>query len=124
MEKKSTKALDGYFDKFPPSIRKILENIRNLIRKQVPEAEEIMAYGVPTFRHHGNLIHYAAFKKHIGIYPSPTVITHFARELEPYSTSRGTVRFPLSQPIPYDLIERMVAYRLSGQLGPESGEEP
>jgi len=103
--------IDEYIASFPPEIREILEKIRETIRKTVPDATEAIAYGIPTFRLNGNLVHFAAFKNHIGFFPTSSGIAAFRNELSSYTTSKGTVQFPLDMPIPYDLVEAITVYR-------------
>jgi uncharacterized protein YdhG (YjbR/CyaY superfamily) len=103
--------IDEYIASFPPEIREILEKIRSTIRKTVPDATEAIAYGIPTFRLNGNLVHFAAFKNHIGFFPTSSGIAAFRNELSSYTTSKGTVQFPLDMPIPYDLVEAITVYR-------------
>jgi uncharacterized protein YdhG (YjbR/CyaY superfamily) len=104
--------VDNYIAGFPGDVREILTRLRQLIRKAAPQAEEMIKYGIPTFRLNGNLVHYAAYKKHIGFYPTPSGINTFEEDLEPYELSKGTVRFPLDKPIPYELIEKIVKFRV------------
>ena len=104
--------IDEYIAAFPPAVQEILQSIREVIRRAAPGAEEAIRYGMPTFRLHGNLVHFAAFKDHIGFFPTPSAIDAFRTELSSYALSRGTVRFPLDQPIPDDLVERMVRFRV------------
>ena len=106
------KDVDNYIAGFPEDVREILAKLRKLIREAAPQAEEMIKYGVPTFRLNGNLVHYAAYKKHIGFYPTPSGINAFEKDLEPYELSKGTVRFPLDKPIPYELIEKIVKFRV------------
>ena len=110
------KTIDEYIAGFPPGIRRRLEEVRSTIRKAAPAAEEAIAYQMPTFRQHGNLVHFAAFKNHIGFYPAPRAIEQFKKELAAYEGSKGTVRFPLDQPIPLGLIGRMVKFRVKKNL--------
>lgn len=106
-----TEEIDKYIAGFNPEVQSILKKMRTTIKEIVPEAEETMGYGVPTFKLNGkNLIHYAAFKAHIGLYPGPDAIKAFSGELKPYETSKGTIRLPLDSPIPYDLIVNITAY--------------
>ena len=104
--------IDEYISQFPEDIQEILTKIRSLIHKEAPKAEEAMSYGVPTFKLNGNLVNFAAFKKHIGFYPTPSGIDAFRSELSDYSISKGTVRFPLDKPIPYTLIRKIVKFRV------------
>jgi len=110
------KDIDEYISGFPEEIQVILKNIRDVIRQEAPEAEERISYNMPTFYYHGNLVHFAVFKKHIGFYPTPGGIQAFAQELLPYKTSKGAIRFPLDQPIPYPLIRKIVAFRVKENL--------
>lgn len=104
--------IDEYIALFPNEIQEILTKIRNLIRENAPEASEKISYQMPTFYLNGNLIHFAAFKHHIGLYPTPNGIDAFKEELSKYKGAKGSVQFPLDQPIPYDLIKRIVLYRV------------
>jgi uncharacterized protein YdhG (YjbR/CyaY superfamily) len=110
------KTIDEYIAGFPPDVRRRLKDIRSTIRKAAPAAEEAISYQMPTFRLHGNLVHFAAFKNHIGFYPAPRAIEEFKKELAPYAGSKGTVKFPLDEPIPLGLISRMVKFRVKKNL--------
>jgi uncharacterized protein YdhG (YjbR/CyaY superfamily) len=104
--------IDEYISTYPPDVREILEKLRKTIHEAAPEAEEAMRYGIPTFRLNGNLVHFAAFEHHIGFYPTPSAIVAFREELSPYKHAKGSVRFPLDEPIPYDLVRKIVEYRV------------
>lgn len=108
--------IDEYIAAFPEDVRKKLERIRATIRRAAPDAEEDIKYQMPTLVLHGNLVHFAAFKDHIGFYPVPTGIEAFQKEQAPYVSGKGTVRFPLDQPIPYGLIAKMVKFRVMENL--------
>jgi uncharacterized protein YdhG (YjbR/CyaY superfamily) len=108
--------IDEYIAGFPEEIQEILEKIRITIRQAAPGAEEAIKYRMPTFTLKGNLVHFAAFKKHIGFYPVPTGIEAFKEELSAYKRAKGSVQFPLDQPIPYDLISRIVTFRVRENL--------
>jgi uncharacterized protein YdhG (YjbR/CyaY superfamily) len=108
--------MDEYIGTFPRDVQKILNQIRMTIRKAAPEAEETIKYQIPTFTLNGNLIHFAAFKKHIGLYPAPRGSETFRDELSTYESGKGTVRFPLDKPIPFGLIGRMVKFRVKDNL--------
>ena len=108
--------IDDYIAGFPPEVQEILQKIRITIRQAAPDAEETIKYLMPTFTLKGNLVHFAAFKKHIGFYPVPTGIEQFKDELSVYKGGKGSVRFPLDQPIPYDLIRRIVEFRVQENL--------
>src|SRR6185295_13986724 len=105
--------IDEYIAGFPKDIQKILEEVRATIRKAAPEAKEAIKYAMPTFVLNGNLVHFAAFKNHIGFYPAPSGIAPFKEELSAYEGGKGSIRFPLDQPIPYDLIRQVVEFRVT-----------
>jgi uncharacterized protein YdhG (YjbR/CyaY superfamily) len=104
--------IDEYIAGFPAEIQAILQKIRAIVRRVAPDAQEAIAYGMPTFRLNGNLVHFAAFKNHIGFYPTPTGIDSFKEKLAPYIHAKGSVQFPLDKPMPYELIEQIVRYRV------------
>jgi uncharacterized protein YdhG (YjbR/CyaY superfamily) len=104
--------IDDYIAGFPDETRKILERVRQTVRRQAPGAEEVISYKMPTFKLKGNLVHFAAFKHHLGFYPTPTGTEKFQKELAPYKSGKGSIRFPFDKPIPYDLIGRIVAFRV------------
>ncbi len=104
--------IDDYIAGFPPDVQKILKKIRATIRQAAPGAEETIKYRMPAFTLNGNLVFFAAFKQHIGFYPIPTGIAKFKRDLAPYKVAKGSVQFPLDRPIPYDLITRIVKFRV------------
>jgi uncharacterized protein YdhG (YjbR/CyaY superfamily) len=108
--------IDDYIATFPEDIQRILQQVRVLIREVAPEATEKISYQMPTFYLKGNLIHFAAFKQHIGVYPLPTGIAAFAEELAQYKNAKGSVQFPLSEPLPLDLIRRIVQFRVEENL--------
>jgi len=110
------KNIDEYIAGFPPEIQDILEKVRMTVRTAAPDAEETISYQMPTFRLKGNLVHFAAFKTHIGFYPTPTGTEEFKKELSAYEGGKGSIRFPLDQPIPYDLISRIVVFRVKENL--------
>ena len=112
---KDDKTIDTYIAQFPDEVQRILQKLRQVIHQAAPEATEAIAYGIPTFKLNGNLVHFAAYKKHIGFYPAPSGIEAFRAELAPYALSKGAIRFPLDQPIPYDLITQIVQYRVAEQ---------
>lgn len=108
--------IDEYIAGFPDDVRKILEKIRATIRKAAPDAEEAIKYQLPTFTLKGNLVHFGAFTNHIGFYPAPIGIEEFKKELERYQGGKGTIRFPLDEPIPFGLISRIVKFRVKNNL--------
>ena len=113
---RASKTIDDYIAVFPGDVQAILEKIRATVREAAPEAGETINYGIPTFTLHGNLVHFAAFKNHIGFYPTPSGIEKFKDELAVYPMAKGSVQFPLDEPIPYALISRIVAFRLAENL--------
>lgn len=108
---------------YPKNIQVILEEVRQTIKKAAPEAQEAIAYGIPTFKFHGNLVHFGGFKTHIGFFPAPSGIEAFKKELTPYVTGKGTLQFPLDKPLPYDLITRIVQFRVKENMAKEKSKE-
>ena len=108
--------IDQYIAGLTPDIQEIIEKIRTTIKKAAPNAEETIKYQIPTFTLNGNLVHFAAFKSHIGFYPTPTGIEKFKKELSGYQNAKGSVQFPLSKPIPYGLIGKIVRMRVEENL--------
>jgi len=104
--------IDGYISTFAPEIQELLQLVRSVIQMAAPDATEAISYGMPTFKLHGNLVHFAAHKNHIGFYPLPSVIDVFKEKLAGYQSSKGAVQFPYNQPIPVELIEEMVKARV------------
>ncbi len=107
----SVGSIDEYIAAFPAEIQETLQNIRQVIRDAAPEASEAISYQMPTFKLNGNLVHFAAFKDHIGFFPTPSGVEAYP-ELMQYKTGKGTLQFPLDQPIPYELIRRVVKFRV------------
>ncbi|WP_310832511.1 iron chaperone [Paenibacillus pedocola] len=117
MENKITyESIDDYIAKAAPEVQDLLERVRQVIHEAAPEAKEKISYQMPTFELHGNLVHFAAFKKHIGFYPAPQGIEAFHDELSIYKGAKGSVQFPLDQPLPYDLISRIVKFRAAENI--------
>jgi uncharacterized protein YdhG (YjbR/CyaY superfamily) len=104
--------IDDYIAGFPPDVQAILQHIRAIVREAAPGATETIKYAMPTFVLHGNLVHFAAFKHHIGFYPVPSGIEKFKKELSIYKGAKGSVQFPLDEPMPYDLIRKIVIFRV------------
>lgn len=104
--------IDEYHAAFDKPVKTLLDKMRKIIRKSAPEAEETISYNIPTFKGNKNLVHYAAFKEHIGFYPGPSAIDMFSKELEKYNTSKGTVQFPMTEQLPESLIKSMVEFRV------------
>ena len=110
------RTIDEYIAGFPRDVQEILEKMRMTIRKAAPGAEEAIKYQLPTFTLKGNLVHFGAFKKHIGFYPTSTATRKFKRELSAYEGAKGSVKFPLDKPIPFALIGRIVKSRAQENL--------
>ena len=108
MEKYTT--VDEYISSFPEETQKILQQLREDLQQMVPEAKQKIGYGIPTFTLNGNLIHFAVYKSHIGLYPGSKAIEVFADQLKGYHTSKGTVQFPIDKPLPMDLIKELVDF--------------
>ena len=108
--------IDEYISSFPKEIQTLLEQVRETIHKAAPEAEEAIKYAMPTFILNGNLVHFAAFKHHIGFYPVPSGIEAFKKELSSYKGAKGSVQFPLDKPMPLDLISRIVEFRVNENI--------
>ena len=108
--------IDEYIAGFPQDVQERLEKIRRTIAKAAPDAEEAIKYRMPTFTLHGNLVHFAAYKNHIGFYPAPIGIERFKKELSVYAGAKGSVRFPLDEPVPFGLIGRIVKFRAKNTL--------
>ena len=105
--------IDEYIATFEPDIQKTLNEIRDFIKKEAPGATEKISYGMPTFYLDGNLVHFAAFKDHYGVFPSPSGIDAFEAELAPYRSGKGTLRFALDKPIPWEIIRKVVRFRVA-----------
>ena len=122
MTKSSRKeAIDEYLLDFPENVREMLQQLRRTINAAAPEAEEAIGYGIPTFKLNGNLVHFAGYKNHIGFYPTPSGIEKFKQQLAPYKHAKGSIRFPLNQALPLDLIRQIVEFRVSeNQIKPPS----
>jgi uncharacterized protein YdhG (YjbR/CyaY superfamily) len=110
--KQKFQTIDEYIKIFPVDIQKILESVRQAIKNAAPEAEEAISYQIPTFKLKGNLVHFAAFKNHIGFYPGSKAIEIFQKELTKYKSSKGAVQFPIDKPMPLSLIQKIVKHRV------------
>lgn len=104
-------AVTEYIQRCPRERQDVLNQIREIMLASLPEAEETMKYGMPTYYYRENLIHFTCAQKHLEIYPTPSAIVHFAKELAGYKTSKGAIQFPYDQPIPYDLIQKIALWR-------------
>jgi uncharacterized protein YdhG (YjbR/CyaY superfamily) len=112
MQTPKPKDIDEYIARFPDDVQKLLQEVRATIKKAAPGAKEAISYAMPTFKLNGNLVHFAAFKNHIGFYPLPAGHEAFKDELSGYKTGRGSVQFPIDKPLPLNLITRMVKFRV------------
>jgi len=108
----SAMTIDKYIAAFPDDVQAILQQIRRTIHEAAPEATEAISYGMPTFKLNGNLVHFGAFKSHIGFYPVPSGMAAFQDDLAAYKQGKGSVQFPLNKPMPLDLIRRIVEFRV------------
>ncbi len=108
--------IDEYIADFPPDVRPLLEKVRAAIRKAAPDATEAISYQMPTFKLHGNMIHFAGYNHHIGLYPGSRPIAEFKDELSKYKTSKGTIQLPLDKPIPVGLIGRITKFCVKRNL--------
>ena len=116
IKEKQAGNIDGYIAGFPEQIRKKLEEMRMIVKKAAPGAEETINYGVPTLILSGNLIHFGGFKNHIGFYPAPSGIEAFKKELSVYEGAKGSVKFPVNKPLPAALIAKIVKFRVKENL--------
>lgn len=124
MEQNKIKDIDTYIDGFTAETQEILRKVRETIKQAAPGAEETISYQMPTFKLNGNLVHFAAFKNHIGFYPAPRGIEKFKEELAAYDGGKGSVQFPLDKEIPYDLIRRVVEFRVQENLSKAKTKKP
>jgi uncharacterized protein YdhG (YjbR/CyaY superfamily) len=115
--RKHFETIDEYIAMFPCDVQAILEELRQTIRDSAPDAEEVISYQMPAFRLNGILVFFAAFKSHIGFYPTSSGVSVFRKELSSYEVSKGTIRFPIDEPLPFDLIKKIVRYRVKENLG-------
>jgi uncharacterized protein YdhG (YjbR/CyaY superfamily) len=115
--------IDEYITGFSSDVQEILQKVRRTIHEAAPEAQEKISYQMPTFFLKGNLVHFAAFKEHIGFYPVPTGIEKFKKELSVYKQGKGSVQFPLDQPMPYELITKIVKFRVKENLAKAAEKE-
>ena len=121
--------VDEYIAGFPKETQKLLKQLRTTIMKAVPEAKEVISYQMPAYNFYGKLVYFAGYEKHIGFYPTPSGIEKFKKDLADYSTSKGTVQFPLDKPLPIELITKITIFRakenvqaseLKGKLKPKT----
>jgi uncharacterized protein YdhG (YjbR/CyaY superfamily) len=111
MKQAKDKTVDEYIRSFPKSTQKILQEIRKALNAAVPGSEERISYHIPTIYKNGNIVHYAAFEKHIGFYPTPQAMIKFKKEIKPYRTGKGSIQFPINEPMPMELMIKIAKYR-------------
>lgn len=109
--------IDAYISRYDEDIQAILQELRKLIKEEAPDATETISYQMPTFYLNGNLVHFAVQKNHIGFYPAPSGVEAFKEELTDYKTSKGAIQFPLTKPVPYELVRRIVRFRVEETKG-------
>jgi len=109
---KGSELVDQYIKGFPEKVQLLLQQMRATIREVIPQAEETIAYGIPTYKLKGNVVHFGGFKNHIGFYPTPNGLVEFKERLSKYKGAKGSVQFPLDEPLPFQLIKDIVAYRV------------
>ena len=114
-------SIGEYIAEFPPETQKVLEELRALIKASAPDATETISYAIPTFDLNGkHLVHFAGYERHVGLYPAPSGLEAFKKDLKPYKSGKGSVQFPLGQPLPKDLIRRIVEFRVEQSTGKAS----
>ncbi|MCU0850513.1 MAG: DUF1801 domain-containing protein [Candidatus Thermoplasmatota archaeon] len=124
MQGKTPETIDAYIIGFPIEVQQRLQRLRQVILEAAPNAEETIRYQMPTFRLAGkNLVHFAAFQHHIGFYPIPSGIAAFKKELSPYKQGKGSVQFPLDEPVPYELVKKIVAFRVKETMQAIKGKK-
>jgi uncharacterized protein YdhG (YjbR/CyaY superfamily) len=114
MEKYNT--VSEYMAAVPSKSRGLIKELRSIIKKEVPDGEELISYGMPAFRWNGMLVWYAVNKEHLGLYPTPSAIIKFSKELKVYKTSKGAIQLPLDQPLPLGLIKNIIRFRMEENL--------
>lgn len=107
------KTIDEYLSTYPQKTQAILQNLREFIQKEAPEATEAMSYGIPTFKLNGNLVHFGAYEHHIGFYPGSKAMQVFKQEMKQYKTSKGTLQLPIDEALPFDLLKKIIHYRIA-----------
>jgi uncharacterized protein YdhG (YjbR/CyaY superfamily) len=112
MNKNKSGSIDAYIAGYPKNVQVILQKLRATIKKAAPKAEEAISYGIPTFKLNGNLVHFGGFKKHVGFFPASSGVRFFKKELSAYKTSKGTIQFPLDQPLPLGLVAKITKFRI------------
>ena len=122
MKSRVPEDIDEYIEAFPSNVQKILQKIRKTIQKAAPDAAEAISYAIPTFKLNGNLVHFAAYPNYIGLYPAPRGVQEFKEDMARYEGGKGTARFQLDQPIPYELIARIVTFRVGKNMEMAGGK--
>lgn len=110
--KSTFQSIDEYIKTFPKEVQLILQELRKVIQEEAPEASEKISYQIPTFYLNGNLVHFAAYKNHIGFYPGASGIAKFKKEIDKYKNAKGSVQFPIDQPLPFELVRKIVKFRV------------
>jgi len=118
----SANPIDEYILQFPAEVQVLLQELRQVIKEAAPDAQEKISYQMPTFYLYGNLVHFAAYKNHIGFYPTPSAIEAFKEELSIYKGARGSVQFPIKNPMPFELIKKIVRYRVNENMKKAKGK--
>ncbi|PKM50464.1 MAG: hypothetical protein CVV02_11020 [Firmicutes bacterium HGW-Firmicutes-7] len=118
----TSESIDEYIAKFAPEVQEILQTLRKVIKESAPDAEEKISWQMPTFVLHGNLVHFAAYKNHIGFYPAPSGIDAFKYELSEYKGAKGSVQFPIEKTLPYELISEIVKFRVAENIKQAKGK--
>lgn len=111
-----TASVSAYIRKFPKEVAEKLESLRQVLKKTAPQAEEIISYQMPAYKFHGILVYFAGYRNHIGFYPGAKAIEVFSQDLLSFKTSKGTIQFPLDQPLPLTLVKKITRYRISENL--------
>ena len=114
--KKHFETIDEYISSFPKNVQDILQQLRQTIRDSAPNSSESISYQIPTYKLNGSLVHFAAYKNHVGFYPTPSGINEFREELSDYEIAKGSVKFPLNKPLPINLIREIVKFRVTENL--------
>ena len=120
--KNTNKLIDEYILNFPAEVQEKLKSLRKVIKESAPDAEEKITYQMPTYALHGNLVHFAAYKNHIGFYPTPSGVDAFKEELSEYKLAKGSVQFPLDEPLPNELISKIVKFRVAENIAKAKGK--
>ena len=121
MTKTNFKDIDEYIATFSKEVQEVLQGVRTTIHKAAPGAEEAISYQMPTFKLNGNLVHFAAWKNHIGFYPTPSGTKEFQKEISKYAFAKGSIQFPLNEPMPHALIAKIVKFRVKESQARKSG---